>query len=346
MSSTSSKSSHRRVSIRGHAPDLAIKCENRIFKAHQEQLVGKPGLLDSVRYEGIQDGCAMVQIHDVEPTVLSCILDYFYTGDFDESGLNPYVPSTLDPKENNGATESPFKSPSGSPTAEHNKRLAAVFTMAQKYKINGLKDLVQKKFASNGKLSEYLSAIIKDKILAETDMGRTLHVKLQKVALATVHTPEVELMDQSICNDGGSTDDNITKNGITKIVEDEKVNNPTNTPVVDEPDTTTALSTMEALNESLQTELATLRATHEELTKEFNEQKPFLLTLKAEKFQALCSRDSAIERLEGLMKVINEANKCENTGCLAPLNVSVIDDEVRMGGNVTIRCGRCNARQR
>ncbi|KAF3282255.1 hypothetical protein TWF970_001668 [Orbilia oligospora] len=309
MLPTDSKPSRRRVSLRGHAPDLAIRCGNRIFKTHQEQLVGKPGILDAVRYEGIQDGCAMVLVHDVEPTVLSCILDYFYTGDFDESGSNPYVPSVLVPDRNDGATESPFKSPSGSPSAEPNKRLAAVFTMAQKYKINELKEL--------------------------------------KVALASVDSPEVEIIDQSICNnDDGSTDDDTTKNGITKIVEDDKVKNPTNTPVVDEPLTATALSTMEALNESLQTELAALRTTYEEQTKELNGQKPFLLSLKVEKNQAERCRDSAIERLEGLMKVINETTKCKNTNCLASLNISVIENEVRLGGNVTIRCGRCNARQR
>ncbi|RVD86064.1 uncharacterized protein DFL_004358 [Arthrobotrys flagrans] len=346
MSSAIIKPSHRRVSIRGHPPDLVIRCGNRTFKAHQEQLVGKPGLLDAVRYEGIQDGCALVQAHDLEPSVLSCILDYFYTGDFDESGLNPYVPSIINPDESNGTTDSPLKSPSGFPSAERNKRLAAVYTMAQKYKITELKELVQEKFASNGKLSEYLSAIIKDNSLNGTDMGRTLHAKLQKVVLASTDPPEAESVEQTNGNDGENVDGDTTENGINKTTEDEKVNNPTNTPVVDEPLSKAALSTMEALNESLQSELATIRATHEEQTKEFNEQKSQLLVLKHEKLQAELSRDSAIERLEGLMKVINETKKCKNGGCLAPLNVSVQENEVRMKGNVTIRCGHCNARQR
>ncbi|KAK6348716.1 hypothetical protein TWF718_006503 [Orbilia javanica] len=346
MFSGTLKPSRRRISIRGHPPDLAIRCGSRTFKTHQEQLVGKPGILDTVRYEGIQDGCAVVQIHDIEPSVLSCILDYFYTGDFDESGLNPYVPSTLDPDESNGVTESPFKSPSGSPSAERNKRLAAVYTMAQKYKIPELKELVKGKFAGNGKLSEYLCAIIKDSSMTGNDMGRTLHVKLQKVALASAGPPESDVTESLNGNSGENGDNDVTKTGVSKTLEEERVNNPTNTPVVNDLLGSSALSTMEALNESLQSELVTIRTAYEKQTNEFNEQKSQFLVLKHEKLQAELSRDSAVDRLDGLMKVVNETKKCKNTGCLAPLNVLVQENEVRMKGNVTIRCGHCNARQR
>ncbi|KAK6502086.1 hypothetical protein TWF481_009896 [Arthrobotrys musiformis] len=329
MSSVYNIGPRRRVSIRGHPPDLEIKCGNRTFKTHEEQL----------------DGCALVEIYDIEPSVLSCILDYFYTGDFDESGSSPYIPSTLDP---NAATETPFRSPSGSPSAERNKRLAAVYTMAQKYKISELKELVKGKFASNGKLSDYLSAIVKDANLKTNDMGRTLHVKLQKVALASIDSPDAsspgQTEEDSDGNDGVNTprSNNIT----TKSLEDEKVNNPTNTPVVDDASGSSALLTLQALNENLQTELATVRASFENQTKESSEHKSQLLVLKHEKLQAELSRDSALERLDGLMKVLNETKRCKNTGCLASLNVLVQDSEVRMGGNVTIRCGNCNARQR
>ncbi|KAK6519231.1 hypothetical protein TWF281_003067 [Arthrobotrys megalospora] len=339
MSSEFKPGPPERLSLRGNPPDLAIRCGTRVFKVHQDQLLGKPGILDAVRYEGIQDGCVQVQAHDIEHSVLSCILDYFYKGNFDESGLNPYVPSTGHPDENNGVQESPFRSPSGSPSVERNKRLAAVYTMAQKYKIPELKELVKEKFAGNGKLSEYLAAILKDSSLTSLDMGQTLHAKLQKVALTSVDPLEI---DPSEAIDSGSIKSVIA----AKSLEEEKVNNPNNTPVTDDPLTTSALSTMEALNSTLQTELDALRATNEQQTKELTEQKSQLLILKHEKFQAELSRDTALERFEGLMKVVNDTKRCKNTGCQVPLNIAIQENEVRTKGNVNIRCGHCNSRQR
>ncbi|KAK6358789.1 hypothetical protein TWF730_008108 [Orbilia blumenaviensis] len=340
--------SHGRVCLRVGPPDLAIRCGNRIFKVHQEQVLGKPGILDAVRYEGITDGCATIVAHDIEPTVLSCMIDYFYTGDFDETGENPRVPSTNCLEGGDGIqADSPFKSPSGSACAERNKRLAAVYTMAQKYRINDLKEVVKKKFACDGKLSEYLTAIVKDNSItaaAAADMGQTLHAKLEKVALTTVDSPETDGNgDEEITNSEETT---TKSSNSSKPLEEEKVNNPTNTPVIPDTFAATALCSMEALNENLINEVDSLRTANDQQAKEIADQKSQLLILNHEKRQAELSRDTAMERLDGLMKVLNETKRCKNTGCQTSLNVSVQENEVRTGGNITIRCGSCNARQR
>ncbi|KAF3935477.1 hypothetical protein ABW20_dc0110326 [Dactylellina cionopaga] len=337
-----------RISLRSN-PDLAIRCDDYLFKVHQDQIIDKSTLLTNIQYNGVYNGIDEVQTKDTKPEVLSCILDFLYLGTFDETGLYPYIPSTCQTAED-GSKHTPIRSssPSDSPSTEQHKRLAAIYTLAQRYKISGLKELVEEKFASAGKVSDYLSEILKDVISGPSDVGKRLQAKLQKVATTSQEKPQATLLGGSVDDNNGRDTTGVTtpESFIVTPPEEETLVNPSNTPVTSDITSTSGGAGLQALNDNLQRELETLRSSFEQQIKELKDQKNQLLVLQQEKFQADLCRDTAQGRLEGLMKVLNDTKRCKNNGCRVSLDVLIQENEVRTMGNVTIRCGVCNARQR
>ncbi|KAK6333965.1 hypothetical protein TWF696_002476 [Orbilia brochopaga] len=332
-------------------PDLAIKSQDRLFKVHQDQLMGKGTLLNNIQYNGIHDGMPQIETKDIRPDVLSCVLDFLYTGDFDEAGKNQYVPSSVLIVQTD---DEALKSPPGSPSTERHKRLAAVYTVAQKYKIANLKELVEEKFASSGRISTYLDGIIADGKLGPSGMGAKLQAKLEEAAVKSKVSSSPATPANQLGEDSESTATGVTTPasplGAPSELEstNSQIQPASQNPAggLDTANIKTSVANLKAHIATLDSTIESLRSSSEEGETQLKELSNKLKVVQQEKFQAELCHHTAQSRLEGLIKTLNETQRCGNGGCRASLNILVHESEVRTKGNVIIRCGICNARQR
>ncbi|EWC43774.1 hypothetical protein DRE_07339 [Drechslerella stenobrocha 248] len=336
-------------------PDLVIRCQNQIFKVHQDQLLNNCTLLTEIQYNGIQDGTAEVQTKGIKPDALSCILDFLYTGNFDETGAKKYVPSTVlttDDAHNGIVDVDGLCSPTCSQSTERHKRLASIYTLAQKYKIPRLKELVERKFANAGRISGYLKGILNDARLENPDLGSRLQIKLEGAAASSQDSSTMVSDKADGASFGGSATGATTPESFAPTPPEEEEEGeeiaigPNTAPIVQGLAGGTDIATLKTLSLALQAELESLRLVHEEQTKRLQEQQPMLLVLQQGKFQAELSHATAQSRLDGLVTVLNDTQRCQNRSCQISLNVLVQESEIRTKGNVILRCGTCNARQR
>ncbi|KAF3928123.1 hypothetical protein AA313_de0203960 [Arthrobotrys entomopaga] len=305
-----------RMSLRS-SPDLAIKCHNRVFKIHEDQILENSTLLRNVQYHGVQNGIRTVEIKVIGPQTISCLLDFIYTGDFDETGTNSYIPSSC------GDANCKDHLDLGSPSSDLYRKLAIVDVCGETFKISGLRELVEKKLISNGLNLEGL-----DKTIGElaSDMTQILQRKMR------LSKPSCESTTPTIS-------DTVTPPKQETSLDQQ------NHLAIQNTTATSTLATKKVGSNGLQAEHDALRADYEGKLKELKEQKEKFLVMQAEKLQADLCRDTAQERLDGLIKALNETKRCKNSGCQVSLNVLVQENEVRTKGNVKIRCGTCNARQ-
>ncbi|KAJ6262667.1 hypothetical protein Dda_3479 [Drechslerella dactyloides] len=309
------------------SPDLAIRCENYMFKVHQEEVMSKTTLLMNIQYNGFKDGIPEVQTKDIKPAVLSCILDFLYTGDFDETGKKQYVPSTVLIAD---AGDDNVQSPPGSPSTERHKKLASIFTLAQKYKIRKLKELVEQKFAASGKISVYLDGIIADAKLGPSGMGSKLQMKLQEAAASPTNPPSSTTFSETLDDSSGSAATGTTTPAslIKTPSEAESTGSRSYHPSEGPP-------TMTLEEEAALANVSSTPISEEEL-KAFQEEISKIKALQQEKFQAELSRDTAQGRLDGLIKTLNETKRCKNSSCRASLNVLVHEGEKMDGANSSV----------
>ncbi|KAF3941559.1 hypothetical protein ABW19_dt0205365 [Dactylella cylindrospora] len=208
-----------------------------------------------------------------------------------------------------------------------------------------LRSLVEEKFAATGKLSEYLSEIAGTRKQDEKDLGQKLKVKLEEIAKLSRDSWAETEEEPKLFNDSAMSSGLKSGSGAASPKAGASFA-PNNTPITTETESAADLTSLLALNEALRGELSTLRHSYEQQTKDLAEQRSNLLVLKQEKLQAELCRDSAQGRLDGLIQVLNNSKRCNNTGCQVSLNVAVLEHEVRTKGNIIIRCRTCNARQR
>ncbi|KAF3906089.1 hypothetical protein ABW21_db0208387 [Orbilia brochopaga] len=328
-------------------PDLAIRCEDRTFKIHHDQIMEKSTLLKSIQYNGIHDGMPQVEINDIKPEILSCVLDFLYTGDFDETGKNQYVPSSVLAI----SKDEIIRSPPSSPSSERHKRLAAISTVAQKYKMAKLQELVEAKFASSGKISTYLDGIIADAKSEPSFIVSEVQTRAKEVVQplnsSLFFTQPYDPIDESSGNQSATlTGSPSLLDSPAAVRSTASAGQAASKDLEDGP----LIANIKCNIAELRARFLSLEANHcsksEDDQKVIQEQSSRIRVLLQERLQAELCREMAQSRLDGLIEVLNEAKRCGNSSCGAYFNVLVQENEVRGKGNVTIRCRTCNARRR
>ncbi|EPS41623.1 hypothetical protein H072_4485 [Dactylellina haptotyla CBS 200.50] len=90
------------------------------------------------------NGMPEVEINIMKPDVLACILDFIYTGDFDETGKKQYIRSTHQPRDGEDYTLFPSE-----PSGEHIRRLVSIYNMARKCNLEKMAALAKERLTES-----------------------------------------------------------------------------------------------------------------------------------------------------------------------------------------------------
>ncbi|KAI1911106.1 hypothetical protein LOZ12_004534 [Ophidiomyces ophidiicola] len=128
---------------------LIVGQDQRVFAAHEDVLSLSPFFAAALKHQMVGDSPKQIGLHDEEPEILSCVLEYLYKGDYYPRLLqskrhNPYYleDSQLRKTGGRGSSESViFHSGIGN----YVLRDTVIYCAAEKYGLDGLKSLALKK---------------------------------------------------------------------------------------------------------------------------------------------------------------------------------------------------------
>ncbi|KAI1930798.1 hypothetical protein LOZ65_001374 [Ophidiomyces ophidiicola] len=128
---------------------LIVGQDQRVFAAHEDVLSLSPFFAAALEHQMVGDSPKQIGLHDEEPEILSCVLEYLYKGDYYPRLLqskrhNPYYleDSQLRKTGGRGSSESViFHSGIGN----YVLRDTVIYCAAEKYGLDGLKSLALKK---------------------------------------------------------------------------------------------------------------------------------------------------------------------------------------------------------